>query len=76
MEKGPLHTAFVVFEFLEMGVGGSGYDLGVQLAKLHRCMSTQGYGFHVDNTIGATPQPNTWMETGLNSGTYIGWDTC
>lgn len=61
-EGGPLNSAFVVFEFLEMGSGGSGYELGVQLAKMHRCMSSQGYGFHVDNTIGATPQPNTWMD--------------
>ena len=53
--------AFVVFEYLEFTRGGSGYDLGVQLAKMHRSVSTNGaFGFHLDNTIGATPQPNGW----------------
>ena len=57
---GPLNTAFVVFEFLNFGGRGSDYDLGVQLAKMHRSTSEKGFGFHVDNTIGATPQPNPW----------------
>lgn len=61
-EGGPLNSAFVVFEFLEMNSfgGGSDYELGVQLAKMHRATSDKGFGFHVDNTIGATPQPNPW----------------
>ena len=25
---------------------------------MHRNTSSKGFGFHVDNTIGATPQPN------------------
>lgn len=69
-EGGPMNSAFVVFEFLEIGGGGSGYDLGVQLAKMHRSFSKNGYGFQVDNTIGATPQPNAWMEDWVNF-----WDT-
>lgn len=60
-EGGPLNSAFVVFEYLELSGGGSGYELGVQLAKMHRCYSESGdFGFHIDNTIGATPQPNKW----------------
>lgn len=57
------NTAFVIFEYLEFTGGGSQYELGQQLAQMHRKMSDNGkYGFHVDNTIGATPQPNTWED--------------
>jgi fructosamine-3-kinase len=55
--------AFVIFEHLEFSGGGSQYELGQQLAKMHRHTSDKGFGFHVDNTIGATPQPNLpWMD--------------
>lgn len=51
--------AFVVFEYLEFCGGGSGYELGQNLAHMHKCLSSNNmFGFHVDNTIGATPQPN------------------
>jgi fructosamine-3-kinase len=51
--------AFVVFEYLEFCGGGSGYQLGQNLAKMHRCLHSDcKFGFHVNNTIGATPQPN------------------
>lgn len=58
------NAAFVVFEYLDFCGGGSGKELGVQLAKMHRSCSEDGkFGFHVDNTIGATPQPNLpWMD--------------
>ena len=53
------HTAFAVFEYLEFTGSGSQYELGRQLAQMHRHTSdNKGFGFHVDNTIGATPQPN------------------
>ncbi len=61
--------AFAIFEYLEFVSGGGGrktknyYELGVKLAKMHRNISQDGFGFHVDNTIGATPQPNLpWMD--------------
>jgi len=55
----PSNTAFVVFEYLEFCGGGSGYELGRDLARMHRSVSPDGkFGFVVDNTIGATPQPN------------------
>jgi fructosamine-3-kinase len=64
--------AFVVFECLEFGGQGSQYELGQQLARMHRSMSDNGmFGFHVDNTIGATPQPNLpWMDDWIEF-----WDT-
>ncbi|OEL37527.1 Protein-ribulosamine 3-kinase, chloroplastic [Dichanthelium oligosanthes] len=35
--------------------------LGRKLAEMHKAAkSDNGYGFHVDNTIGSTPQINTW----------------
>ncbi|CAM9871758.1 unnamed protein product, partial [Hapterophycus canaliculatus] len=58
---------FAIFEYLNMGGRASPERaelMGAQLAKMHRSLSPNGkYGFHVDNTIGATPQPNGWMDT-------------
>ena len=54
---------FVVFEYLEFCGGGDAREQGRQLARMHRKFSKNGFGFHVDNTIGATPQPNLpWMD--------------
>jgi fructosamine-3-kinase len=51
--------AFAVFEYLEFCGGGSQYELGVNLAKMH---NNGKFGFHIDNTIGATFQPNGWED--------------
>ena len=65
------NRAFVLFEYLDFAGGGSQFELGVQLAKMHRTISDQGFGFQVDNTIGATPQPNLpWMDDWADF-----WDT-
>jgi fructosamine-3-kinase len=57
--------AFALFEYLEFCGGGSNgqYELGVALAKMHQTgispkSETTPFGFPVDNTIGATFQPN------------------
>lgn len=58
------NRAFVLFEYLDFTSGGSQYALGQQLAELHKCFSPNGkFGFQIDNTIGATFQPNGWMGT-------------
>ncbi len=59
--KGEYATGpFVVFEYLNLGGGGSAKDMGTDLAAMHRCFSKDGmYGWDIDNTIGATPQRNT-----------------
>ena len=63
--------AFVLFEYLQFTSGGSQYEMGQQLARMHRKRSEQGFGFHVDNTIGATHQPNLpWMDNWADF-----WDT-
>jgi fructosamine-3-kinase len=55
---------FALFEYLDFCGGGSQHELGVMLAKMHKeGISPNGmFGFHIDNTIGATPQPNGWEE--------------
>lgn len=50
--------AYLVMENLELGGSGSAAELGERLAALHRCTGGT-YGWHRDNTIGSTPQPNT-----------------
>ena len=66
------NTSFLLLEYLNFTYGCSGYELGQQLAQMHRISSQQQtkhsdannkshshyYGFHRNNTIGATLQPN------------------
>lgn len=41
--------------------------MGAQLAAMHRATSNEGrYGWHRDNTIGATPQINDWRESWID----------
>lgn len=56
------NTAYIVVEHLEFGRDNSqGWRrAGRELAKLHRC-STDAFGWHRANTIGATHQSNTWQ---------------
>jgi protein-ribulosamine 3-kinase len=53
--------AWLAMEFVAFGAGGreSQAELGRQLARLHR-VSGERFGWHRDNTIGATPQLNAW----------------
>lgn len=59
--------AFLVLEAVHMGSGGSQAmrRFGQELAELHRAGRSR-FGWHRDNTIGATPQRNTdspdWVE--------------
>ncbi len=52
--------AYLVLEYLELGKGGrdSAVRLGRALAAMHRHLGER-HGWRRDNTIGATPQPNT-----------------
>ncbi len=55
--------SFVATEWLNLGRASSGSEerLGRELAALHRT-TTDRYGWHRDNTIGLTPQRNTWSD--------------
>lgn len=52
--------AFLVLEYIEFGSSRTHSQilLGEQLAHLHKQRQTY-FGWHRDNTIGSTPQPNT-----------------
>jgi len=57
-------NSYLVLEFITFSQGSGAAErlLGEQLAQLHRKSSAgQGYGWHRDNTIGLTHQPNSWQ---------------
>jgi len=57
--------AYIVMEWLPLGNSRSAdswQQMGQQLAQMHQVTSEQGFGWHRDNTIGATPQQNGWMD--------------
>ena len=53
--------AFLALEWIGFGSAAAGTEamLGEQLARLHRATASR-FGWHRDNTIGATPQHNDW----------------
>lgn len=55
-------SAYVVLEWLDMGRGNnqSWQEMGRQLAAMHSHSSSQGFGWDMNNTIGSTPQINSW----------------
>jgi len=56
-------TAFIAIEWLEFERASAASErlLGEQLAAMHR-VTKQQFGWHRDNTIGLTPQHNTWSQ--------------
>ncbi|WP_018952723.1 fructosamine kinase family protein [Thioalkalivibrio sulfidiphilus] len=53
--------SFLVMELLELGGRLDPAVFGEQMAQMHR-HTAERFGWHRDNTIGATPQVNTWRE--------------
>lgn len=55
--------AFLALEWIEFGRASSRTEsaLGAGLARLHRVLAPR-FGWHRDNTIGATPQHNDWTD--------------
>ncbi|MEL6815953.1 MAG: fructosamine kinase family protein [Cyanobacteria bacterium J06598_3] len=56
-------VAYIVMEYLPLGEQGgtaAWQRMGQQLAAMHQVVSNKGFGWHRDNTIGATPQLNGW----------------
>ncbi|XP_078447940.1 protein kinase superfamily protein [Wolffia australiana] len=58
----PSGGSFIIMEFIEFGPSrGDQSILGKRLAEMHKAgKSDKGFGFDVNNTIGSTPQINTW----------------
>lgn len=55
--------AFLVLEYLDLHGRRNDAELGRQLARMHQCKpdsNTHPFGWHRNNTIGSTPQINTW----------------
>jgi len=57
--------SYIVLQYLEMTGRADQSLLGEQLAAMHRVTAAQ-FGWHIDNTIGATPQPNHWRDNWLD----------
>lgn len=55
-------SSYIVLEWLEFGRGGtqSWTQMGRDLAALHRATGSDQFGWDQNNTIGSTPQVNTW----------------
>lgn len=55
-------SAYLVLEWLQLGRGTSrSWEvMGQQLAALHQATTVDKFGWLLDNTIGSTPQINTW----------------
>ncbi|WP_034640741.1 fructosamine kinase family protein [Chitinilyticum aquatile] len=55
-------TAWLVLEWLDMGGSPEPAAMGAALASVHR-ITAPHFGWHIDNTIGSTPQSNTWHDS-------------
>ena len=58
------NSSYIVLQWLNLAGGGSENwtEMGRQLAAMHRQGKSDRFGFEVNNTIGSTPQINTWMD--------------
>lgn len=55
-------SAYIVMEWLELGSSANWELMAQNLAALHRISSQTGFGWQQQNTIGSTPQINTWKQ--------------
>ena len=55
-------SSYIVLEWLDLGRGTSQSwaEMGRQLARMHQFRKATAFGWERDNTIGSTPQINTW----------------
>ena len=59
------HT-YIALEYLDFSRGGNSdvwTEMGRQLAKMHQVGRSNQFGWQRNNTIGSTPQINTWTDT-------------
>ena len=57
--------SYIVLEYLDMAGRADQRVLGEQLAAMHQVTAEQ-FGWEINNTIGATFQPNDWMDNWLS----------
>ena len=57
-------SSYIVLQWLDLGRGDSSSwsSMGRQLAQMHRKGTAERFGWSRNNTIGSTPQINTWMD--------------
>ncbi|MGG6263439.1 fructosamine kinase family protein [Leptolyngbya sp. AN03gr2] len=55
-------SAYIVLEWLDLGRGSSQAwaDMGRNLARMHQYQKSTAFGWERNNTIGSTPQINSW----------------
>ena len=58
------NSSYIVLQWLNLasGTNDSWAEMGRQLAAMHRQGTNNSFGFEVNNTIGSTPQINSWMD--------------
>ena len=58
------NSSYIVLQWLDLGGGNqqSWTEMGRQLATMHREGTSQNFGWERNNTIGSTPQVNSWMD--------------
>lgn len=58
------NSSYIVLEWLEMrdSDSKSWQEMGRKLAAMHKVTSQNGFGWDMNNTIGSTPQINTWTD--------------
>ncbi|MGF1673517.1 MAG: fructosamine kinase family protein [Rivularia sp. (in: cyanobacteria)] len=58
------NSCYIVLEWLEMGNGNSksSQEMGQKLARMHQKSLSEKFGWNINNTIGSTPQINTWTD--------------
>ena len=58
------NNSYIVLQWLDLGGRGKqGWaEMGRQLAEMHRQGTSPEFGWDMNNTIGSTPQINTWMD--------------
>jgi fructosamine-3-kinase len=58
------NSSYLVLQWLDLGGGSnqSWTEMGRQLAAMHRVKTSKDFGWSRNNTIGSTPQINTWMD--------------
>lgn len=58
------NNCYIVLEWLEMGHGNSKSfeEMGRKLAQMHKKSLSKSFGWEMNNTIGSTPQINSWTD--------------